>query len=513
MTHSLTHTHRSPRRALVAAATALTAGLVLAVPGATSAAENAATTAEGAPALAHWTALENRALAPGVEHFRYRESAPNAIRAGAPRELNIIRMDPAKGALRLESTHGLRGGQEESVRTMLAKLPDLPIAGANGSYFANEGTPGVTPETIQTFGISARDGELTSANCTTSSSDPRQGVVLQYGIPYIAPLETVITVSGDKEAKESPYGEKTQRIDDVNRNPGGALACPRDADDQAGKVGPYTDAYGKSIAAYTDPTEFVLFDDTYEMPTPKRDVNKKITADDQAGYEVRLDATGRIVEGWAERGGHTVPEGEYILQAIGDHQADWLSRQHQAGAVLTIDQKVVDHSFDGGGVPRELPLDESVDIIAGGDRMVTAGTSHYGVDRPSEYAYGSCGRLYDVTGARKTLVTSADYVKTDFCRDTRTVLGVDDHGRTLIATLSGPRDTYAPDGGFLTEVAVPLMTLGAMDVVNLDGGGSTTLLTGAELTRQSGLTDGPAPGTERQVADALYIGRGGYPQR
>ncbi|MGW1767870.1 phosphodiester glycosidase family protein [Streptomyces sp. NPDC002073] len=512
---------RTGRRGLAAAvATALSATLLLATPGATSAAGE-----PDSPDLAAlgWTTLtaESKVLAPGVELFRYQEAAPNAHRAH-PRELSIVRMDPAKGALRLESTYGLKAGVSETVRTMLDKLPNDPIAGANGSYFANEGTPGVTPDTIQTFGIAARDGELTGANCTTDIANPRNGVVLQYGMPYFAPLEAVITVSSNVDEAKRPYGEETQRIDDVNRNPGGALGCSRDADDKAGKVGPYLDGHNKSISAFTDPTEFVLFNDTYKVPTPKRDVNKHIAADDQPGYEVRLDAAGKIIEGSAERGGRTVNRGEYILQAIGDHQADWLAQQHKAGATLTVTQKVLDHSFDEKGVTREIPLDESVDILSGGARLVEGGENIYAAKKGTvEYAWGSCARLYDVNGKDKEVATFAERAATDFCRDSRTVLGVDDQGRTLIATLTGPRGAYAPDGGFLPEIAVPLKSFGVMDAVNLDGGGSTTLLTDsdrtregapADWTRQNGLTDGPAPGTERDVNDAVYIGDGGYPQ-
>ncbi|MEU6626126.1 phosphodiester glycosidase family protein [Streptomyces litmocidini] len=496
---------------LAAAATALGSVLLLTAPGPTSAAEEP----PPAPELAHWTAqtADSRLLAPGVEYFRYKETAPIAQRP-YPRELNVVRVDPAKGALRIESTFGRKAGTGETVREMTTALPGTPLAAINGGYFMNEGTPDTTdavPETVQTFGATVRDGEVMGASCLLNRN--RYGVVLQYGVPYVAKLETDISVTSSlTEEQGRPYGEAAQRVDDVNRNPGGALGCPRDADDDAGGTGPYQDAYGKELTAYTDPTEFVLFNSSYRTTTPRPDVNKNIAADDQAGYEVVLDATtGAILDGGPGRGGRTVGKGQYVLQAIGDHQTDWLRRQQQMKATLTVTQKLWDHRFEADGIKREIPLDETVDVVDGGSLLMRDGVDRYGSSGPTGYAHGSCGRLYDENGRSKEVTAATPQARTDFCRDSRTAVGVDDRGRTLLVTLSGPRDQYYPDGGFLAEVTEPLKALGVVDALNQDGGGSSTMLLGDGARPVNGLTDGPAPGVERRVYDSLYVAAGGSP--
>ncbi|WP_158987970.1 phosphodiester glycosidase family protein [Streptomyces sp. QHH-9511] len=501
--------HRGGAR-LAAAVTALSSMLLFTASGPTSAAEEP----PAAPELARWTAqtADSRLLAPGVEYFRYKETSPIAQRA-YPRELNVVRIDPAQGALRIESTFGRKAATGETVREMVAAMPEVPLVAVNGGYFMNEGTPpgttGAVPETVQTFGATVRDGEVMGASCVLGKN--RHSVVLQYGVPYVTLLETDITVTSSL-TEEIPYGEVTQRVDDVNRNPGGALGCPRDADDTAGELGPYADAYGKQLAAYTDPTEFVLFNYSYRTTTPKPDVNKNITADDQAGYEVVLDsATGAIITGGEGRGGRTVAKGQYVLQAIGDHQTDWLRRQHQKKASLKISQRLWDHRFKAQEIKREIPLDETVDVVNGGSLLIRDGVSKYGSTGATGYAHGSCARLYDENGRSKDVTAATPQARTDYCRDSRTAVGVDERGRTLLVTLSGPRDHYYPDGGFLAEVTEPLRALGVMDALNQDGGGSSTMLLGDAARPVNGLSDDPAPGVERRVYDSIYVATGGSP--
>ncbi|MEV7571342.1 phosphodiester glycosidase family protein [Streptomyces tanashiensis] len=511
MTPPAPHTAHHGGARLMAAATALGSVLLFTTSGPTSAAEEP----PSAPELARWTTqtADSRLLAPGVEYFRYKETSPIAQRT-YPRELNVLRIDPTKGALRIESTFGKKAGTSETVREMVAAMPETPLAAINGSYFMNEGTPDTTdaaPETIQTFGATVRDGEVLGVSCVLGKN--RHSVVLQYGVPYVTQLETDLSVTSSlTEEQGRPYGEVTQRVDDVNRNPGGALGCPRDADDAAGELGPYKDAYGKDLAAYTDPTEFVLFNYSYKTTTPKPDVNKNITADDGTGYEVVLDSTtGAIIEGGPGRGGRTVGKGQYALQAIGDHQVDWLRQQQQKKATLTVTQKLWDHRFEADGIKREIPLDETVDVVNGGSLLMRDGVNKYGNTGATGYAHGSCARLYDENGLSKELTTATPQARTDFCRDSRTALGVDDQGRTLLVTLSGPRDQYYPDGGFLAEVTEPLKALGVMDALNQDGGGSSTMMLGDGIRPVNGLTDGPAPGVERRVYDSIYVAIGGSP--
>lgn len=473
--------------ATTSAAAVLTTALLLSVPGATSA------TTRAVPSVPGWVAAEQ--IAPGVEPLHLQDEAIAAPRT-APRALSIIRIDPTLADLRIESTTGRKAGAAETVREQLISQDHKPYAAVNGSYFMLEGrSPDNRADSVQSFGATARDGVLLGAACTRSSDRP--SLILQYGIVRIANLATAMTVT----QKDTP-GAQTFAVDDVNRVPGLALACRREpgdgepnGDDPGTDRDPvtYTDAHGKQVALWPDPTEFVLFTDSYGIPTPKKDTNDKVTADDDPGFEVELDSTGKITGSWPTRGDRLVRKGHRNLQAIGAEESAWLTSMAQAGATLDVTQSVTDLDL---GLP--VTLDESVDIVSGGDVLIRNGE-----DRGLK---GSCTNRLDPPapgGAQQ------------ICRSSRTAVGIDAQGRTLLVTVTGPVAPQNPadkvDGAFFPEVTRALMACGAMDAIILDGGGSTTLLTrpGADdtLVRRSGVTDTAG---ERPVFDTVYAGPGGY---
>ncbi|MFJ6444856.1 phosphodiester glycosidase family protein [Streptomyces sp. NPDC091649] len=511
------------RRGALAATTALTSVLLLLPPGASS------VSAAGIfPEVPGWSKLETQyeQLDPGVELFRYRETAPAALRADMPpREMNVLRVDPAVSAVRIESAYGRQAGKAEKVVDQLNQYAaaQRPLAGINGSYFTPEGTHHArpdTPESVQTFGTVAHDGVLLGAACT---SGKRRSLILQHGIPYVTTLATDLSVTGS--VPPSGGGSAVHRIDDINRNPGGAMTCARDDEDGIGdqrekdlsdgirdgyyyvevdgvrervKAEPgitYKDG-GKSVTVLQDPAEIILFNDRYGMVTPTPGMNPKIGSDNQAGFEVLVDADGTLTRpaDWTTRGGHLVPRGKHILQAIGTGPTAWLKGMFDAKAKLTIDQKVTDLDDDN----RAIALDESVDILSGGHLLMRDGVF---------YAPRSCS-------SHRTEGTGADAI----CRDSRTTLGVDDQGRTVIVTITGPRveptdEQLAKaqyDGAFIDEAAIVLQGLKVQDAINLDGGGSTTLLTydasdSDNYKRHTGLTDLK----HRPVFDSVYVGVGG----
>ncbi|MGW6916918.1 phosphodiester glycosidase family protein [Kitasatospora sp. NPDC054939] len=364
------------------------------------------------------------------------------------------------------------------------------------------------------FGVSARDGKLLGASCfdphPTSPTDDRTGVLLQYNVPYLSVFRTELSVGVRGSAERLT-------VDDINRNPGLARGCPRDADDLAHRTAYEVD--GKGVTVYADPDEIVLFNDAYRLPTPKRGNNgdrdaagkEVITADNDPGFEIVLDSDGRITEG-GDRGGRDVPVRGHILQATGAANTAWLKAQYAKrgtlGFTLDVGQKLKDVTRD-----RYVDLDESVDLVAGGRRMLVNGRSDFKTDA------GPCSRIYEPDGVTKKKVDQDHPITlADVCRDARTVLGVDGFGRTVFATLTGPRDLKGPftgahvDGDLLPPLADLLAKAGLIDAVNLDGGGSTTLLT--DGTVQNGLADVSADKDTRvlrPVFDAVYAGKGGVP--
>ncbi|HEX2046171.1 MAG TPA: phosphodiester glycosidase family protein [Acidimicrobiales bacterium] len=95
-------------------------------------------------------------------------------------------------------------------------------------------------------------------------------------------------------------------------------------------------------------------------------------------------------------------------------------------------------------------------------------------------------------------------VSDDFTRGRhpRTMVGVTPAGELLLVTADG---RGASAGLSLAEAATLLRGLGAVDALNLDGGGSTTFVAGGSVRNV------PSDGRERPVAAALTVMAGGPP--
>lgn len=107
------------------------------------------------------------------------------------------------------------------------------------------------------------------------------------------------------------------------------------------------------------------------------------------------------------------------------------------------------------------------------------------------------GRMNMVIGANAVLVRDGAVVQqSDTSLAPRTALGIKDDGRTLVLFTTDGRQTLVP-GRTLTSVAQQLISLGVQTAVNLDGGGSTTLVARAAGDRQADVRNRPSDGAER----------------
>jgi len=86
----------------------------------------------------------------------------------------------------------------------------------------------------------------------------------------------------------------------------------------------------------------------------------------------------------------------------------------------------------------------------------------------------------------------------------RTAIGIDKDGNFLLVVVDG-RQPHSR-GLTLPEMAQWLLDLGAVDAINLDGGGSTTLVVDNKIINS------PSDGTERPVANAVLLMREAPPQ-
>ncbi len=204
-----------------------------------------------------------------------------------------------------------------------------------------------------------------------------------------------------------------------------------------------------------DAGELVAFTPEFGTSTPSGE-----------GVEAVVDAQDRVTAVRSPRGGG-LPPGSRSVQATGARAA-WLAELAVPGERLRVRSRVrgpvADHVVNGG--PQ---------LVRDGRRYVTAAAD--GMVRPGDpsFHYG--------------WVTK---------RNPRTIAGVDARGRILLATVDGRATTSL--GLSIAEAAAVAQGLGMRDALNLDGGGSTTMVTGGRVIN----TPSDAAG-ERPVGDAVLV--------
>ncbi|MGH2808223.1 MAG: phosphodiester glycosidase family protein [Actinomycetota bacterium] len=112
--------------------------------------------------------------------------------------------------------------------------------------------------------------------------------------------------------------------------------------------------------------------------------------------------------------------------------------------------------------------------------------------------------IMDTIGGNPTLLENGRYSigecsSSYFCgRNPRTGVGVTANGTVLLVTVDGRRPGYSR-GMTLREFADLFRYLGATDALNLDGGGSTTMVVNGRIVNR------PSGGYERAVGSALLV--------
>lgn len=251
----------------------------------------------------------------------------------------------------------------------------------------------------------------------------------------------------------SPAGELTldgiDRVPGLIRNCGGANGLPT--------------PLALHDATCTNANEIVAFTPEFGPTTPAG-----------PGLEVVVDAR-NTVTAIAESRGSAVPQGGHTVQATGSNVGR-LRALARIGATLTVDAGLL------GPDGKSLHTSKSTSVINGGPLLVRDARE-------------------DVTVKRDGMVHPNDansfYYGWVHKRNPRTFAGTDAQGRTILVTADG-RST-ASLGLSLKEEAGVAMSLGMVQAINLDGGGSTTAVAGGNVLNS------PSGGTERPVGDALLV--------
>ncbi|MDL4814327.1 phosphodiester glycosidase family protein [Actinomadura opuntiae] len=370
-------------------------------------------------------------------------TAQDGAEATGPWRLHVITVDPRRFSGRVVSSVG-------GTLTATDKVSDLvrtsgAVAGVNGTYFTSAGKGG-------SAGLHVLDGELTSEanNGRTAMILPRSGRGVRF-----AQLSTELRVRAQDRA--------TRELDGVDRLPGLVDNCGGVGGDQP------TERPQHDVTC-TDPDELVAFTPVYGASSPAG-----------AGVEAVLDGSGRVTD-LRESRGTAIPAGGRTVQAIGT-AADWLRSHARPGTRLAISERVLDRG-------RPVRLAPGTSILGAGPQLVRDG--RVWVDA---YADG--------------LVHTGDdqsfYYNWVLRRNPRTMVGVDRLGRLLMVAADGRAPGYS-EGLSIEEAAKVMRSLGAVQAMNFDGGGSTTMAAagGALVNRPSDATG------ERSVGDGILLlpGRG-----
>ena len=191
------------------------------------------------------------------------------------------------------------------------------------------------------------------------------------------------------------------------------------------------------------------------------------TLTDASGTEVTV--RGGRVERLREAAGSTpIPADGFVISATGT------ARQWVRDALKPRTRVSVSVALEPVSATGSNPWTQAEDILGAGPKLVTA------------------GRIDITTEGEKMLATFA----TD--RHPRTAVASLADGRALLVVVDGRQLTSV--GMSLDELARLLIELGAIEAINLDGGGSTTMVVQDKVVNSPSDSSG-----ERPVSDAIIV--------
>lgn len=207
-------------------------------------------------------------------------------------------------------------------------------------------------------------------------------------------------------------------------------------------------------------------------------VNRDRRADELILYQPSFDASTRTNQFGAEatvvggmvttvvdlRGNSPIPSDGFVLSGHG-RARQWILQALQPGALVDVALRVAPLSGD-------TRWDRVIHAVGGGPRVLAGG---------------------QVVGAEGFPATFTER------RHPRTAIGVTADGRVVLLVVDG-RQPYHSLGMTLLELALELRRLGVVDALNLDGGGSSTMVVGGRVINLPSDETG-----ERPVANALLV--------
>lgn len=353
-----------------------------------------------------------------------------------PWHVNVLRIDPHRFTGHLTGAFGPDLYDRETT-SQLARAATA-TAGVNGGFFVLDPASGAPGDPA---GAGVYDGRVLS-----EPVNGRPALVLHDN----AQATAVERLTWDGAVR---IGGRWKPLDGVDRVPGLIRNCGGDATDAP------TDLPLHDFTC-TDDSELLAFTPQYHDSTPSG-----------PGREVVLDHG--VVTAVHDSRGTALAPGELSVQGTGDSAS--LLQSVKVGNDLPVRLRL-----ETGG--RSLATPVGTTVTNGGPQLMRDGAVEItqrrdGFVRPSDpsFAYGWVIK-----------------------RNPRTFAGIDTEGRTVLVTVDG-RSTQ--DLGLsIPEAADVARSLGLVDAINLDGGGSTTMVIDGQVISHPSDATG-----ERPVGDALLI--------
>ena len=248
-------------------------------------------------------------------------------------------------------------------------------------------------------------------------------------------------------------GRRIRALDGLNRVPGLIRNCGGDITDSPTGL-------PRHDFTCTDDAELVAFTTEFGVSTPKG-----------AGREVVLDAKDRVVRVSEERGTVLAP-GQRSIQATGSRVAELADVR--AGDRVRVTTRLVADGVDLSN-RRTSTINGGPELVRGGRTWITQKRDGFNQTSNPSFDYGWVLQ-----------------------RNPRTFAGTDAQGRTLLVTVDGRQ--VGQLGLSIPETAAVAKSLGMVEAINLDGGGSTSMVI------DGALVNSPSDATgERPVGDVIVI--------
>lgn len=185
---------------------------------------------------------------------------------------------------------------------------------------------------------------------------------------------------------------------------------------------------------------------------------------------IELITSGSVVKE-IKLGNSTIPQDGYVISLSGA-PAQFINDNVKVGDKLDVHIKIIPYSANPASIRH---------MVSGGPRLVKNGIVY--------------------------VSKNEEKFKSDIAkgRAARTAVGVTKEGKLLLVTVDGlPRDKgnrsdKSSIGMTLEELAELMVNLGAVEAMNLDGGGSTTMWIDGKVVNR------PATGYEQRVSNALVV--------